>query len=119
MRPCLAAALSAALLLPAVCVAKAPPCASWPTNMALVVLKDAGITDPTRLDESKTKAVRIASEKLNNKDRYRQVYEITFTENSGRQIQVVTSSIASSQECSMSSVDVYVVAKKYNSNAPL
>ncbi|WP_396334116.1 hypothetical protein [Burkholderia anthina] len=103
--------LSLILAAPLVCFAKAPACASWPTKMAISSLKNAGITDPTKLDESKTKAVLLASEKT-GKDLYRQVYDITFFEKSGAKIQVITNSEASSSECSMSGVDVYVVSQK-------
>lgn len=99
------------LVAPALGLVKAPDCASWPTNMALVHLKNAGVTDPTKVDESKTKAILLASEKV-GKDLYRQIYEITFQERAGGTIQVVTNSEASSEECSMSGVDVYVVARK-------
>lgn len=101
-----------ALVFPALCCASSPSqCASWPINMAEVHLKNAGITDPSHLDESKTRAVRLASEKI-GKDLYRDVYDITFYEKSGTAIEVITSSKASSSECSMSGVDVYVVSKK-------
>lgn len=79
--------------------------------MAIVSLKNASITDPTKLDESKTKAVLLTSEKV-GRDLYRQIYEITFYEKSGATVQVITNSEASSSECSMSGVDVYVVARK-------
>lgn len=107
--------LTIAFLAPALCMAKSPPCASWPTNMALVVLKNSGITDPTKLDESKTEAVQIASEPI-GKGIYKQVYDITFHEKSGRTIEVVTSGKASWEECSISGVDVYIVFRKFNSN---
>lgn len=101
-----------ALATPALCLASSPlQCVSWPKNMAEVHLKNVGITDPTLLDESKTHAVRLASEKI-GKDLYRDVYDITFYEKSGRAIEVITSSESSSSECSMSGVDVYVVSKK-------
>ncbi|QAU23553.1 hypothetical protein EO087_05765 [Dyella sp. M7H15-1] len=105
--------LLAALLLvsPMLCFAKAPTCSSWPTNIAIASLKNAGITDPTKLDESKTKAMLLASEKVGT-DLYRQIYDITFYEKSGVTVQVITNSEASSSECSMSGVDVYVVARK-------
>ncbi|UKD18054.1 hypothetical protein L3V59_42015 (plasmid) [Burkholderia aenigmatica] len=103
--------LTLLLATPLVCLAKAPACATWPTNMAIASLKNAGITDPTKLDESRTKAVLLASEKI-GKDLFRQIYDITFTEKSGAKIQVVTRSEASSTECSMSGVDVYVVSRK-------
>jgi hypothetical protein len=104
--------LSALLLMdPLLCLAKTPACSAWPTNMAIVRLKNAAITDPTKLEESKTKAVLLASEKI-GKDLYRQIYDITFYEKSGAKVQVITNSEASSRECSMSDVDVYIVARK-------
>ncbi|MEM5437617.1 hypothetical protein [Paraburkholderia diazotrophica] len=99
------------LIVPALCLAAPPQCASWPINMAIVHLKNANITDPTKIDESKTRAVRLASEKI-GRDLYRQVYDITFHEKAGREIEVVTSNESSSSECSMSGVDVYVVSQK-------
>ncbi|HKT96928.1 MAG TPA: hypothetical protein VJS30_10370 [Paraburkholderia sp.] len=108
--------VSVLLALPALALAASPAqCVSWPTNMAEVKLKNAGITDPTKLDESKTRAVRIASQKV-GKDLYRDVYDITFYEKSGRAIEVIMSSEASSSECSMGSVDVYVVSQKLADN---
>ncbi|AJW95967.1 hypothetical protein BM43_7025 [Burkholderia gladioli] len=79
--------------------------------MGLVHLKNAGITDPAKLDESRAKAKLIASEKV-GKDLYRQVYDITYRERTGNTIEIITSSEASSEECSMSGVDVYVVSRK-------
>jgi len=102
------------LSLPGLCLAGthtgSPPCTNWPESMALVHLKNAGITDPTKIDESKTHIVRLASEKI-GKDLYRQVYDITFVEKSGARVEVVTSNKASWQECSMSGVDVFVVSR--------
>jgi hypothetical protein len=79
--------------------------------MAFVHLKNAGITDNDKLDFTKTKVVRLASEKIGN-DLYRQLHRVTFTEKSGRITEVITSNDASSQECSMSGVEVYVVSKR-------
>jgi len=78
--------------------------------MAFVHLKNAGITDNYKLDFSKTKTVRLASEKI-GKDLYRQIHRVTVTEKSGNIIEVITVSDASSEECSMSGVDVFVVLK--------
>ncbi|PRY03030.1 hypothetical protein [Paraburkholderia sp. BL25I1N1] len=101
-----------ALAAPALCFAGSPlECKSWPTNIAIVYLKNAGITDPTRLDESKTRAVRVASEKI-GKGLWRDVYDITFHERGGRSIEVITSSQAGSVECSMSDPVVWVVSEK-------
>lgn len=91
--------------------AKDPNCAGvdqWPTNMAFVHLKNAGITTNEKIDFKKTKTTRLASEKI-GKDLYRQIHQVTFTEKSGKTIEVITSNDASSEECSMSAVDVFVV----------
>lgn len=93
--------------------AKDPDCTGvdqWPTSMAFVHLKNAGITDNNKLDFSKTKTVRLASEKI-GKDLYRQVHRITFIEKSGNTIEVITVNEASKEECSMSDVDVFVVSQ--------
>jgi hypothetical protein len=101
-----------AFAVPALCFAGSPPgCKSWPTNIAIVYLKNAGMTDPIKLDESKTHAVRIASERI-GKDLWRDVYDIKFYEHGGRSFEVITSSEASSQECSMSAPTVWVVSQK-------
>ncbi|MDR0246089.1 MAG: hypothetical protein LBJ65_31240 [Burkholderia sp.] len=79
--------------------------------MAISSVKNAGITEPTKLDESETKAVLSASEKT-DKDLYCQIYDIAFVDKSGAKFQVITSSEASSSECAMSGVDVYAVTQK-------
>jgi len=68
-----AIAISASLLLaaPAFAMTGSPAqCVSWPRNMAEVKLKNVGIVDPAKFDESKTQAVRIASQKV-GRDLYR------------------------------------------------
>ena len=90
-----------------------PDCAGidrWPTNMAFVHLKNAGITTNDKVDFTKTRTTRLASQRI-GKDLYRQVHRVIFTEKSGREIEVITVSDASHDECSMGGVDVFVVAK--------
>jgi hypothetical protein len=102
------------LLAPGLVEAKDPDCTGadrWPVASALVHLKNAGITDNARLDLTKTRVARLASEKI-DKDLYRQVHLIDFTEKTGRLIQIVTSSDASSEECSMSGVQVFIVSSR-------
>ena len=79
--------------------------------MAFVHLINAKYTDNEKLDFTKTKTLRVASEQI-GKDLYRQVHHVTFTEKSGNQIQVITINDASNEECSMTAVDVYVVNEK-------
>lgn len=78
--------------------------------MAFVHLKNAGLTDNSLTDPTKATAVRLATEKI-GKDLYRQVYRVTFHVTSGQDIEVITSSNASFEECSMSAVDVFVVSR--------
>jgi hypothetical protein len=92
---------------------QAPRCSGveqWPTNMAFAHLKSAGITDNERLDFARTKTTMLASEKIKD-DLFRQLHHITFTEKSGNNIEVITVNNASTNECSMSGIDVYVISK--------
>lgn len=94
--------------------AKAPACSGpdgWAAAMAHVHLKNGNLVTNESLDFSKTKVVLLASEKI-SKDLYRQIHLVTFVEKSGRQIEVITSNEASSQECSMSPVQVFVVSRR-------
>lgn len=52
----------AASRYPVALLCKSPVCSSWPTSMAIVSLKNAGMADPATLDDSKTNAVLLASE---------------------------------------------------------
>jgi hypothetical protein len=97
-------------------VIKDPDCSgsgAWPTSMAFVHMKNAGIPNNDKLDFSKTKTVRLASEKI-GKDLYHQVYLVTFTEKSGKKIEAIAVSDVSHTECSMSGVEVFVVLQHLN-----
>ncbi len=91
-----------------------PDCSgSWPTTMALVHMKNAGLLDGKDLDGSKTKTVRIASEKT-GKDLWHQVYDVKFLKKSGEPLEAIAIHDASLEECSMSGVEVLVVSKHLN-----
>jgi hypothetical protein len=93
-----------------------PDCSGgWPTDMAFTLMKNAGITNNDRIDFSKTKTVRLASQKT-DKDLYHQVYDVVFTEYSGRTIEAIAVHDASSEECSMTGVQLFVVSQKLSSN---
>jgi hypothetical protein len=101
------------LVLAQSAMAGSPDCSginSWATSMAFTHLKNAGLISSETTDFSKTKTVRLTSEKI-GKDLYRQVHQVSFTEKSGNTIEVITVSDASHEECSMSGVDVFVVSK--------
>ncbi len=93
-------------------VAKTPACSgpnNWAAAMAHVHLKNANLLDNESVDFSKTKVVILASEKV-SKDLYRQIHLVTFFEKTGRKIEAITSNEASTHECSMSPVEVFVVS---------
>lgn len=110
-----AASLIISVLTTSLAYAKSPDCTGpnrYPASVAFVYLKNAGITDNYKVDFDKTKVMRLASEKIGT-DLYRQVHYIVFTEKSGVKIDVITVNDASSEECSMSGVEVFVVAKHF------
>lgn len=119
MRAALTVVMTAMLAMPAaVALAKSLDCASWPKNMALVHLKNAGLIDIPSVIDAQTRAVRLAFEKI-GKDLHQQVYDIIFHTSDGKTIEVITNSRASSEECSMSAVDVFVVSTKIGGSAKL
>ena len=95
-------------------LAKSPDCThpdAWPSGMAFAQMKNAGFVDNDVLDFTKTKVIRLASEKI-SKDVYRQVHLVHFIKKSGEQVDAITVNEVSHQECSMSDVGVYVVSRR-------
>jgi len=91
---------------------KHPDCTNaWPKTMAYVHLKNAGLLTPEMTDFKKTTSIRLASQQI-GPDLFHQVHLVTYTKNDGQVVQVVTVNDASSEECSMSGVEVFVVTKK-------
>ncbi|KAF1715484.1 hypothetical protein CSC74_12980 [Pseudoxanthomonas yeongjuensis] len=84
---------------------------SWAPTMAFVHLKNAGLTDNPAVDFNKTHVELLAQQKI-GKDLYRQIHRVTFRLKASGMIEVITHSNASSEECSMSSVQVFVVSKQ-------
>ena len=108
------------LLVPVACYAGLPkglPCSSWPINSGEVKLQNAGIVKMSELDHRKTKAVPVAIEKIGD-DLYRQIYEITWYSKSGQQFRTITINDASSQECSITGVTMYMVSRKIGADGP-
>jgi len=79
--------------------------------MAQTLLRNDGLLENADVDFSKTKTVRLASERL-GKDLWHQVYLVTFFKHSGGSIQAVVIHDASAEECSMTGVQVFVVSKR-------
>jgi hypothetical protein len=100
--------------VPALALAKTPDCTnpdSWPAGVAFTHLKNAGVVNNDSLDFKKTRVTRLASEKI-GKDLYRQVHLVRFFKISGEPILAIAINEVSSQECSMSNVDVYLVSSR-------
>ncbi len=97
--------------------AHGPDCSGHsPTDMAFALMKNAGLVDNASIDFTKTKTVRLASEKV-GKDLWHQVYLVTFRKNAGGQIQAISVIDSSSDECSIWGVEVFVVSKRLSSDA--
>lgn len=78
--------------------------------IAVVHLRNAGITDSRPIDLAEIKTIRLASEKI-DLDLYRQIHYITFVEKSGETIEVISNSDVSSEECSVAGGDIYVISQ--------
>jgi len=81
--------------------------------MAFVHFKNAALADNDSIDFSRTKTVRLASEKI-GKDLWRQVYRVLFTKKSGDTIEAIAVHNASQGDCSMTGVEVFAVSKHLN-----
>ncbi len=95
-------------------IANPPDCTSpdaWPAGMAFTHLKNESLINKDTLDFKNTKLTRLTSEEI-GKDLYRQVHLVRFPKISGEPIMAITVNEVSSQECSMSNVDVYVISRR-------
>ncbi len=79
--------------------------------MAFVHLKNTGLTHNYKTVHDRVSVKQVASQRL-GKDLYRQVHRISLPQVSAEPIQVLTVSDASSQECSMGAVEVFVVTRR-------
>ena len=95
--------------------ANGPQCSeSWADPMTFATMKNAKLVTNDEINFEKTKSDRIASQKI-GKGLWHQVYHITYTKKSGETIEAITVHDASSEECSMTAVEVYVVSKHLSS----
>jgi hypothetical protein len=83
---------------------------SWPTNMTLHVLQDAGLVDATQIDPAATYSRRLASETL-NKHFWNQVYFVQFKLRTGETVEAIASVTASSVRDGNSGPVVYFVSR--------
>ena len=93
--------------------AEIPDCSGpngWPANMAFTHMKNAGIVTNDQLDFTKTTSKKLSYEKI-GKDLYRQVHLVTFERKDRTLVQAIVWSDASSEECSMGNVQVFVISQ--------
>src|ERR1700743_2473076 len=82
----------------------------WPAGMAFTHMKNAGIVTNDLVDFKKTTSKKLSSEKI-GKDLYRQVHLVIFALKDGKSAQAIVWSDASSEECSMGKVQVFVISQ--------
>lgn len=83
----------------------------YASSMAQVELKNEGLLRNEDIDFAKTKVTLLAQEKL-KKDLYRQIQKVVFVKKNGDELVAITDNEASSDECSMGKVKVYLVQKE-------
>lgn len=78
--------------------------------MALMGMKNAGIVDPDKINEDRTKVVLLVYQALLN-GIFKEIYDITYFSNDGKHIfEVITSNESSYEECSMSDVTTFLIS---------
>jgi hypothetical protein len=85
---------------------------NWAAGITQATLKNAGLLNNGEIDFTKTRVIRIASEKV-GKDLYRQVHRIIFARTAGRTIEVIAVNDASGAECSASGVEIFVIGRHF------
>lgn len=104
---------SLALLATATPRLDAPNCSGpnhWAAGSAYAQLKNAGVVTPEDLDFGDVTSKTILSQRI-GKDLWRQAFRVTFPLKSGKRVEAIVVSDASSEECSMSDVQVFLIAK--------
>lgn len=86
----------------------------WAAVHAFLELRGAGIVTNSDLDFTKTKTELLSTEKI-GKDLYRQVILVNLQSKSGKLIKAIAVSDASSEECSMGDVRVFLVSPELGS----
>lgn len=94
-------------------VPKAPDCSGpdhYAAGVAFATLKNSGALTNENVDFERVKSTTIVSQKI-GKDLWRQVFHVTFPLKSGRPAEAIVVSDASSEECSMSTPQIYLISK--------
>ena len=92
--------------------AKAPDCSGpdrWAAGTAFTTLKNAGAIANETVDFERVTSMTIVSEKI-GRDLWRQAFRVTFPLKSGERVEAIVVSNASSEECSMSDAQVFLIS---------
>ncbi len=106
------AATQAAAAAPA--AGREPDCSGaehWPAAITFVKLKNAGIVTNASVDFPHVQSRRLTSQRI-GRDLWRQVHRVTIPLRRGGAISALAISDASSDECSMGDVQVYIISRK-------
>ena len=86
-------------------------CHRWPMNIATTWLNNNHIVDSANI--KRTLGEKISSEKI-GKGLRNNVFHFIFEDGKGGKHEVITRNIASKEECSISTVEVYIISVKNN-----
>ena len=92
----------------------APDCSGpdhWAAGTAFSALKNEGAVTNDTVDFHRVASRTLVSERIGT-DLWRQVFRVTFPLKSGSSVEAIVVSEASSEECSMSSAKVFLIAKE-------
>lgn len=93
--------------------AKPPDCSGpnhWAAGTAFTKLKNAGVVTNDAVDFDHVTSRTILSQRI-GRDLWRQAFRVTFPLKSGKRVEAIVVSDASSEECSMSDAQVFLVSK--------
>ena len=94
-------------------VSKAPDCSGpdhYAANVAFAALKNADALTNENVDFTRVKSSTIVSQRI-GKDLWRQVFRVAFPLKSGSTVEAIVVSDASSEECSMSDAQIFLVSR--------
>jgi hypothetical protein len=94
---------------------KSPDCSGpdhYAAGVAFATLKNAGAVTNENVDFSGVKSTTIVSQRI-GKDLWRQVFRVTFPLKSGSPVEALVVSDASSEECSMSDPQIFLVSRTF------
>lgn len=91
---------------------------NWAESISYNALIDKNIMNSDEMDYNKTKTILLAKEKI-GKDLNKNVFLIKFVLKDKKIIEVIAISNSSSEECSISGVDVFLIKSKISDKSDI